>query len=479
VLIDAENAQVLKAQVFKGLIDEISKYGTPVVKRCYGDFTKPNMQPWKALVLEHAITVEQQFAYTSGKNSSDVRLAIDAMDILYSPLYNVEAFFLISSDSDFAPLASRLRMAGKKVYAAGNKHTLEGFRSSVDEFILLETLGEENVPSKKGAKAEGKAVTLAVENKNVLGKNGAKAKGKDTTLALVNVRSKHGMVAKGENTALAAEHKNVPSKNGAKAQWKDSALALVNVPIKNGVKAKGTNTTLAVSIENSSVTSKNKAKAKGKAIGPAALTREEKKKRAMQREGDKAKAEGKNSTFSAENVLSKNKAKAKVKDIKPDVYHYPEDDEYMKYFLHCFTNSSDDERFVTHFEFASKCERSYMRGRGDVQKPDGMWMFKSGATWPCNYDPAILHFNRRYKSLIEGIQIRGFWDSSDLMYFERFDEGFEWCPRYALDDLLEMYEIPQRSGVGTRHVLQQVESITLARRKIFRENRQRSLDRQI
>mmetsp|Transcript_3106 Transcript_3106/g.5264 ORF Transcript_3106/g.5264 Transcript_3106/m.5264 type:complete len:337 (-) Transcript_3106:418-1428(-) len=200
VLIDAENAQVLKAQVFKGLIDEISKYGTPVVKRCYGDFTKPNMQPWKALVLEHAITVEQQFAYTSGKNSSDVRLAIDAMDILYSPLYNVEAFFLISSDSDFAPLASRLRMAGKKVYAAGNKHTPEGFRSSVDKFIILEKLGDENVPSENRLKDEGMDTALAVENSDVPSKSGLKDEGMDTALTVesINVPIKNGVEDEGK-----------------------------------------------------------------------------------------------------------------------------------------------------------------------------------------------------------------------------------------------------------------------------------------
>eukprot|EP00240_Pyramimonas_obovata_P015546 CAMPEP_0118948508 /NCGR_PEP_ID=MMETSP1169-20130426/47953_1 /TAXON_ID=36882 /ORGANISM="Pyramimonas obovata, Strain CCMP722" /LENGTH=279 /DNA_ID=CAMNT_0006894959 /DNA_START=252 /DNA_END=1087 /DNA_ORIENTATION=- len=140
VLIDAENTP---ASYIKGLFDEISKHGTPVVKRCYGDFSRGNMKPWKTAALQYAINVEQQFAYTAGKNATDIRLVIDAMDMLYSPLYNVDEFFLASSDSDFAPLASRLRMAGKKVYAAGSRHTPEGFRNSVDQFIILETLRKE------------------------------------------------------------------------------------------------------------------------------------------------------------------------------------------------------------------------------------------------------------------------------------------------------------------------------------------------
>mmetsp|Transcript_7281 Transcript_7281/g.9837 ORF Transcript_7281/g.9837 Transcript_7281/m.9837 type:complete len:348 (+) Transcript_7281:156-1199(+) len=140
VLIDADNTPT---SYITGLFDEISKQGTPVVKRCYGDFSKNNLSLWRETALRHAISTEQQFAYTSGKNATDIRLVIDAMDMLYSPQFDLDVFLIVSSDSDFAPLASRLRMAGKKVYAAGQRKTPQGFRNSVDQFIILETLRKE------------------------------------------------------------------------------------------------------------------------------------------------------------------------------------------------------------------------------------------------------------------------------------------------------------------------------------------------
>lgn len=135
VLIDAENTPARMAQ---DLLKEVSKYGIPVIKRAYGDFSKPNLVNWKNVAIAHAISTEQQFSYTSGKNSTDIRLVIDAMDILYSPMYDIDDFVVVSSDSDFAPLASRLRTAGKgRVYGAGDSKTPDGFKNSVDQFITL------------------------------------------------------------------------------------------------------------------------------------------------------------------------------------------------------------------------------------------------------------------------------------------------------------------------------------------------------
>src|SRR5687767_14021880 len=112
VLIDADN---IPYSNIKGMLEEIAKYGTPTFKRIYGDWTKPTLSGWKTVLLENAITPIQQYSYTKGKNSSDSALIIDAMDILYTG--GVDGFCIVSSDSDFTRLATRLREAGKKVLA--------------------------------------------------------------------------------------------------------------------------------------------------------------------------------------------------------------------------------------------------------------------------------------------------------------------------------------------------------------------------
>ncbi len=119
VLIDADN---VPSSNVKGMLEEIAKYGTPTFKRIYGDFTKPNLAGWKNVLLENAITPIQQYGYTTGKNATDSALIIDAMDILYTG--NVDGFCIISSDSDFTRLATRLREAGKKVFGMGEKRRL-------------------------------------------------------------------------------------------------------------------------------------------------------------------------------------------------------------------------------------------------------------------------------------------------------------------------------------------------------------------
>lgn len=135
VLIDGDN--IPSAHV-KEMMEEIAKYGNPTIKRIYGDWTKPHLTKWKNLLLENAITPIQQYAYTTGKNATDSAMIIDAMDILYSD--KVEGFCLVSSDSDFTRLATRLRETGMKVYGLGEKKTPEPFIVACDKFIYIEIL---------------------------------------------------------------------------------------------------------------------------------------------------------------------------------------------------------------------------------------------------------------------------------------------------------------------------------------------------
>jgi len=135
VLIDADNVPYSN---IKGMMEEIAKYGTPTTKRIYADWTKPNANGWKSVLLEHAITPIQQYSYTVGKNSSDSALIIDAMDLLYSD--KVDGFCIVSSDSDFTRLAIRLRESGMKVIGIGEKKTPNSFIVACDRFIYIEVL---------------------------------------------------------------------------------------------------------------------------------------------------------------------------------------------------------------------------------------------------------------------------------------------------------------------------------------------------
>lgn len=135
VLIDADNVPYSS---IKEMLEEVAKNGTPTIKRIYADWTKPNANGWKGVLLENAITPIQQYSYTSGKNSSDSALIIDAMDILYSQ--QVDGFCIVSSDSDFTRLATRLRESGKKVMGIGERKTPLPFITACDKFIYIEIL---------------------------------------------------------------------------------------------------------------------------------------------------------------------------------------------------------------------------------------------------------------------------------------------------------------------------------------------------
>ena len=135
VLIDGDN---IPSAFVKEMMEEIAKYGNPTIKRIYGDWTKPNLSKWKNILLENAITPIQQYGYTTGKNATDSAMIIDAMDILYSE--KVNGFCIVSSDSDFTRLATRLREAGMLVIGIGEKKTPNPFIVACDKFIYIEIL---------------------------------------------------------------------------------------------------------------------------------------------------------------------------------------------------------------------------------------------------------------------------------------------------------------------------------------------------
>ncbi|PIE48501.1 MAG: Maebl [Flavobacteriales bacterium] len=139
VLIDGDN---IPSGQIKEMMEEITKYGNPTIKRIYGDWTRPGLTKWKNLLLENAITPIQQYGYTKGKNATDSAMIIDAMDILYSG--KVNGFCLVSSDSDFTRLATRLREAGMQVIGIGEKKTPNPFIVACDKFVYIEILKKQS-----------------------------------------------------------------------------------------------------------------------------------------------------------------------------------------------------------------------------------------------------------------------------------------------------------------------------------------------
>ncbi len=160
VLIDADNVPYANV---KEMFEEIAKYGTPTFKRIYADWTKPTVSGWKNVLLENAITPIQQYSYSVGKNATDSALIIDAMDILYTG--NVDGFCIVSSDSDFTRLATRLREAGMKVIGIGEKKTLNPFITACDKFIYIEILKKEKPVRADNNPKEVTRTEAAPENK--------------------------------------------------------------------------------------------------------------------------------------------------------------------------------------------------------------------------------------------------------------------------------------------------------------------------
>lgn len=155
VLIDADNVPYANV---KAMLAEIARYGTPTIKRIYGDWTQPTLSGWKKVLLENAVTPIQQYSYTTGKNSTDSAMIIDAMDILYTN--RVDGFCLVSSDCDFTRLATRLREAGKLVIGIGEQKTPTTFISACDRFIYLEILSDDKKKKQRSMKARGSQPAL-------------------------------------------------------------------------------------------------------------------------------------------------------------------------------------------------------------------------------------------------------------------------------------------------------------------------------
>lgn len=147
VLIDADNTS---PKIAEALFDEIAKIGEAGVRRIYGDFTSPHSKNWNSILAQHGLIPQQQFAYTKGKNATDIALVIDAMDLLYKN--GVDGFCLVSSDSDFTRLASRIREESLAVYGFGEEKTPESFRSACTRFIYTSNLAPD---SKNNETADG------------------------------------------------------------------------------------------------------------------------------------------------------------------------------------------------------------------------------------------------------------------------------------------------------------------------------------
>lgn len=148
VLIDGDNTT---PTIIDALLAEIAKYGSATVKRAYGDWTTPSLRGWKEAINAHAIQPMQQFAYTTGKNATDSALIIDAMDLLYTG--NLDGFCLVSSDSDFTKLASRLRESGKTVYGFGEPRTPHSLVAACDKFVYLDVLRSPEKPKQPSEEA--------------------------------------------------------------------------------------------------------------------------------------------------------------------------------------------------------------------------------------------------------------------------------------------------------------------------------------
>ena len=163
VLIDADNAQ---ASIVEGLLAEVAKYGIASVKRIYGDWTSPHLRSWKEVLLEYAINPIQQFSYTTGKNSTDSAMIIDAMDLLYTE--NLDGFCVVSSDSDFTKLCSRIREAGLTVYGFGERKTPKPFVNACDKFIYTEILRKiSNATTEVSTQPKASAATLKQDSRLV------------------------------------------------------------------------------------------------------------------------------------------------------------------------------------------------------------------------------------------------------------------------------------------------------------------------
>ena len=184
LLIDADN---ISAKYIGDILEELSTYGITTYKRIYGDWTSTQATKWKGELLENSVIPVQQFSNTVGKNATDSTLIIDAMDILYTG--NVDGFCIVSSDSDFTRLASRLRESGMEVIGMGEEKTPRSFRVACTRFVNLENLGNQDADAEDVLKDKDNAISresIYIAITNIINEN--ENKGKSVELAAVGNR---------------------------------------------------------------------------------------------------------------------------------------------------------------------------------------------------------------------------------------------------------------------------------------------------
>ncbi len=212
VLIDAEN---VSASYVKPILEEVARYGNPTIKRIYADWTSSVVGGWKSALLENAISPVQQYSYTQGKNSSDSAMIIDAMDLLYSK--QIDIFCIVSSDSDFTRLATRLREAGKKVIGIGEAKTPRPFIQTCDKFIFIDVISG----AKKSGGRSKDAPQHKTQRKNAeQGKEQSKPQQKEAAKETAKESPKE---QSGDAKREPAKEKPAAQKNGAKNQKKRDA----------------------------------------------------------------------------------------------------------------------------------------------------------------------------------------------------------------------------------------------------------------
>ena len=205
VLIDAEN---VPRNSMKAIMEEAAIYGTPTIKRIYGDWTSPNVGSWKSLLLENAVTPIQQYSYTTGKNSTDSAMIIDAMDILYEG--KTDGFCIVSSDSDFTRLAIRLREAGMKVIGMGEQKTPVAFRVACDKFIYIEVIRSASQTKQKDSSAKQEKTKTAARKTTRQKAEKEPAEGEKSAQAKSGSTAKEDHAQKEEHSGVKKDQKIPP-----------------------------------------------------------------------------------------------------------------------------------------------------------------------------------------------------------------------------------------------------------------------------
>ena len=244
VLIDGDN---IPSGYIKEIMEEIAKYGNPTIKRIYGDWTNPRLSKWKNILLENAITPIQQYGYTQGKNATDSAMIIDAMDILYSS--KVNGFCIVSSDSDFTRLATRLREAGMQVYGIGERKTPKPFIVACDRFIYLEILKDKGNETDVDVKTTAKDTVDKITQKEL----------RFIANTINDVADEEGWAFLGDvGSLLQKKQPNFDSRNYGFQKLTPLISSLPNFEIERREDSKGRNKLIYVRLKQNKSTARNK-----------------------------------------------------------------------------------------------------------------------------------------------------------------------------------------------------------------------------